>query len=95
MYTLEDQKAKEGILELKLLLEVERRNDWPFYLVKLARELRNDPDDRQPQGGKNGQLPGEPEHEDEEEDDAHEVPHQQTELLTQRLAHGVGVRGNA
>ncbi len=68
---------------------------YQSYLVKLAGKFWDDPDDGEAECGEDGQPGGEQQHGAEQEDDTHEVPHEQTQLLTQRLTHGVSVGGDA
>ena len=56
--------------------------------------LGYDPEDWQPHAGEEGDLPRLAEHEVEDEDQSRSVPHDQTQLLAQCLAHAVGIRGD-
>lgn len=63
--------------------------------MEVSREFGDDPDDGESHAGEQSHFPRLAQHEEEEEAEAGRVPHQQTQLLAQGLAHVVGVRGDA
>lgn len=60
----------------------------------MSGEFRDDPDDGKSHTGQQGHFPRLAHHEVQQEAETSRVPHQETQLLTQRLAHVIGVRGN-
>lgn len=62
--------------------------------MEASGELGYDPDDGQPHAGEQRHFPRLAHHVEEEEAETSRVPHQQTQLLAEGLAHAVGIGGD-